>query len=102
MRIIAGPCQHETAVSSAMIAEECKRVCEKYGFEYIFKASFDKANRSSMSGKRGVGFNETMTAFSFIKNAYGVQTLTDVHSVEQVETIGLLDFVDVIQIPAFL
>ena len=48
MRIIAGPCQHETLEQSLEIATECKRVCDKYGIEYYFKASFDKANRSSM------------------------------------------------------
>ena len=55
MRIIAGPCQHETLELSLQIAEECKRVCDLHNIEYIFKASFDKANRSSMQGKRGVG-----------------------------------------------
>ena len=50
MRIIAGPCQHESYAHSLKIASECKRVCDHHGFEYIFKASFDKANRSSMQG----------------------------------------------------
>ena len=55
MRIIAGPCQHETLEQSLEIARECKRVCDKHNIEYYFKASFDKANRSSMQGKRGLG-----------------------------------------------
>ena len=54
MRIIAGPCQHESLGQSAVIAKECKRVCDKYGIEYYFKASYDKANRTSANGKRGV------------------------------------------------
>ena len=60
MRIIAGPCQHETLSQSAQIAQRCKEVCDKYGIEYYFKASYDKANRSSMQGKRGVGLEATM------------------------------------------
>jgi 2-dehydro-3-deoxyphosphooctonate aldolase (KDO 8-P synthase) len=60
MRIIAGPCQHETLSQSAAIAQKCKAVCDKYGVEYIFKASFDKANRSSLGNKRGVGLASTL------------------------------------------
>jgi 2-dehydro-3-deoxyphosphooctonate aldolase (KDO 8-P synthase) len=104
MRIIAGPCQHETLAHSAEIAKECKRVCDKYGIEYIFKASFDKANRSSMQGKRGVGLEATLTDFLALKVQYGVKTLTDVHSVEQIKYIEaqFKNAVDVYQIPAFL
>ena len=81
MRIIAGPCQHETLTESLMIAKECQRVCDKHGIEYYFKASFDKANRSSMQGKRGVGINATLNDFATIKNKLGSKTLTDVHTV---------------------
>ena len=104
MRIIAGPCQHETLTESLMIAKECKRVCDKYGIEYYFKASFDKANRSSMQGKRGVGMPATLQDFISIKDKLGVKTLTDVHTVEQIRNIENVytHAVDVIQIPAFL
>ncbi len=104
MRIIAGPCQHETLEQSLETAKECKRVCDKYGIEYIFKASFDKANRSSMQGKRGVGFDATLQDFQEIKSVVGSKTLTDVHTVEQIKDIVNYynDAVDVLQIPAFL
>jgi 2-dehydro-3-deoxyphosphooctonate aldolase (KDO 8-P synthase) len=104
MRIIAGPCQHETLAQSAEIARECKRVCDKYGIDYYFKASYDKANRTSVSGKRGVGMQATMSDFLALKETYGVKTLTDVHDVQQVSLIHhhFKDAVDVLQIPAFL
>ena len=104
MRIIAGPCQHESLPQSLEIAKECKRVCDKYGIEYIFKASYDKANRSSMQGKRGVGIEATLTDFLALKVQLGVKTLTDVHDYVQVTRIEreFKDAVDVYQIPAFL
>ena len=104
MRIIAGPCQHETLAQSAEIAKECKRVCDKYGFEYYFKASYDKANRTSSKGQRGVGLENTMMDFRTLKETYGVSTVTDVHSVSQIGEIivGWEECVDVLQIPAFL
>jgi|TARA_R110002074_G_scaffold326649_1_gene497094 2-dehydro-3-deoxyphosphooctonate aldolase (KDO 8-P synthase) len=104
MRIIAGPCQHESYVQSAEIATECKRICDKYDIEYIFKASYDKANRSSMQGKRGMGMEATLTDFLALKVTLGVKTLTDVHDYVQVAHIEreFKDAVDVYQIPAFL
>ena len=104
MKIIAGPCQHETLAQSAEIARECKRVCDKYGYKYYFKASFDKANRTSIDGQRGVGLDATMHDFRSLKETLGVNTLTDVHDVDQVRQIetGWKEYVDVYQIPAFL
>ena len=104
MRIIAGPCQHEGLAQSAEIARECKRVCDKYGIEYYFKASYDKANRSSMQGKRGMGMEATLVDFLALKVTLGVKTLTDVHDYVQVARIvrEFNDAVDVLQIPAFL
>ena len=104
MRIIAGPCQHETLAQSAEIARECKRVCDKYGIEYYFKASYDKANRTSANGKRGMGLEATLTDFLALKVTLGVKTLTDVHDYVQVNRIEreFKDAVDVYQIPAFL
>ena len=100
MRIIAGPCQHETLEQSLEIATECKRVCDKYGIDYYFKASFDKANRTSVTGKRGVGLHSFVKDILELKEQLGVKTLTDIHEVDQVQY--LKDIVDVLQIPAFL
>jgi len=104
MRIIAGPCQHESLEHSLMIAQHCADVCKKYDIEYIFKASFDKANRSSMQGKRGVGLVNTLNDFNIIKDNVDCLTLTDVHDIDQIEKITeyFNDAVDVLQIPAFL
>ena len=106
MRIIAGPCQHESVLESFEIASYCRNVCKELGIEYIFKASFDKANRSSKDGIRGIGLEKTMRDFSLVKNKHGgkLDILTDVHTIEQVELINsnYSDIVDVLQIPAFL
>lgn len=100
MRIVAGPCQHETLAQSAEIAKECKRVCGKYGIDYYFKASYDKANRTSMSGERGVGIDAALPDLLALKETLGVKILTDVHTEGQVSRCK--SFVDVLQIPAFL
>ena len=100
MRIIAGPCQHETLAQSAEIAKECKRVCDKYNIEYYFKASYDKANRTSMSGERGVGIDAALPDLLALKETLDVKILTDVHTEGQISRCR--SFVDVIQIPAFL
>ena len=101
MRIIAGPCQHESLEQSLEIAKECKGVCDWYGFEYIFKASFDKANRTSIDGKRGLGLTKTMSDFMRMKREIpDLKILTDVHDENHV--FHVKDVVDVIQIPAFL
>ena len=106
MRIIAGPCQHETLAQSAEIARECKRVCDRYGIEYYFKASFDKANRTSANSQRGVGLKNTLYDFRELKNTYGVKTLTDIHDMTHIVTINSWNSqsptIDVLQIPAFL
>lgn len=105
VRIIAGPCQHESFEHSLRIAEHCARVCSRHGASYVFKASFDKANRSSSQGKRGVGLVDTMHDFRDLKQHLpGLITLTDVHEREQIDHIMRLwsDAVDVLQIPAFL
>lgn len=104
MKIIAGPCQHESLEQSLVIAKECMRVCDQHGIDYYFKASYDKANRTSLSGKRGIGISQTMTDFSIMKKDINAQILTDVHDAQQVKEITewYSDCVDVLQIPAFL
>ena len=102
-KIIAGPCQHESLEQSLEIATECKRVCDSHGIQYIFKASYDKANRTHINGKRGAGMHTTMEAFAEIKQSLNIKTLTDVHSVAEIDDIVGMGYpVDVIQIPAFL
>jgi 2-dehydro-3-deoxyphosphooctonate aldolase (KDO 8-P synthase) len=89
-----------------MIAKHCKAICDKLGIDYYFKASFDKANRSSMQGKRGVGLINTLNDFRRLKDAIpNLKILTDVHDVDQIEKLEMdefCDLVDVLQIPAFL
>ena len=106
VRIIAGPCQHESIGKSGEIAEHCKEVCDKYGVDYYFKASFDKANRTSIDGERGLGLIPTHHAFIDLKNELsGLKILTDVHTVDQIRALcyqGSYSVVDVLQIPAFL
>ncbi|MBG09905.1 MAG: 3-deoxy-8-phosphooctulonate synthase [Gammaproteobacteria bacterium] len=104
IRIIAGPCQHETLEQSLETAKHCAKICKKNNIEYIFKASFDKANRSSMQGIRGVGLQTTMEDFRAIKEQVDCKTLTDVHNQNEILKIAAYynDAVDVLQIPAFL
>ena len=99
LTIIAGPCQHEGLQHSMEIATVCKRICNQYGMNYYFKASFDKANRTSMSGERGVGIDDTLPHFQKMKAA-GFKILTDVHTVGQISRCK--GVVDILQIPAFL
>jgi len=101
MRIIAGPCQHESLEQSLEIAKHCSTICAEYGIDYYFKASFDKANRTNINGKRGVGLFQTMTDFRTMKAEIpNLKVVTDVHDVNHVFHVN--DYVDVIQIPAFL
>lgn len=107
LRIIAGPCQHEDYYKSMEIATQCKRICDKHGIEYIFKASFDKANRTSIDSKRGVGLKNTLSDFRGLKNKIpDLKCLTDVHNISEIVTINSWNSqsptIDVLQIPAFL
>lgn len=106
MRIIAGPCQHESIGRSGEIADHCKQVCDKYEVEYYFKASFDKANRTSIDSERGLGLPATHHAFIDLKHEIpDLKILTDVHTVDQIRSLsyqGSGAAVDVLQIPAFL
>ncbi len=98
--LISGPCQLETLDHARMLAETLSELCAKHGIGYVFKASFDKANRSSLSGKRGPGIDEGLTILSKIGAEFGCPTLTDIHGPEQCAPAA--DAVDILQIPAFL
>lgn len=100
LAIIAGPCTLESLELGLEVGRHCKAVCESLGLPYIFKASFDKANRSSINSKRGIGIEQGLEFFQAIKQELGVPTTTDIHSPEQAEAIA--GVVDLIQIPAFL
>lgn len=98
--LIAGPCVIESSDLCFAVARHVKGVCEELGIPYIFKASFDKANRSSGSSFRGPGITDGLATLHRIKEELGVPVLTDVHEVEQIHQAA--ETVDVLQIPAFL
>ncbi len=101
LAIIAGPCQIESHDHAMMIAEEMVKITRELGINYIFKASFDKANRTSINGARGVGIEEGMRTFDDIKKKYpDLPIVTDIHEKEQCDIVA--KHVDMLQIPAFL
>ncbi|MDE4276032.1 3-deoxy-8-phosphooctulonate synthase [Phaeobacter gallaeciensis] len=100
LTVIAGPCQLETADHARMIAGKMKEACAAAGAQYVFKASYDKANRTSLSGKRGLGLDEGLKVLSDIRREFNVPVLTDVHTEEQCAVAA--EAVDILQIPAFL
>lgn len=105
MRLIAGPCQHESLQQSLEIAEHVSDLCSKYDLDFYFKASYDKANRSHDSGVRGKGLSSTMEDFLHMKYHWpGLKILTDVHDYVQVARIEreFCNAIDVYQVPAFL
>jgi len=100
LTLIAGPCVVESRAHVLMMARECARRARDAGLDYVFKASFDKANRSSHESFRGIGVEEALDALRAVKEETGLPVLTDVHDVSQAELAG--GVADVLQIPAFL
>ncbi len=100
LTVIAGPCQLESLDHALMIAEVMAEACAKVGAQYVFKASFDKANRTSLSGRRGLGVDQGLSVLAEIKARTGLPVLTDIHDADQARAAAAV--VDVIQIPAFL
>ena len=100
--LIAGPCVIENESHSLKIAEEIYNISQNIGINFVFKSSFDKANRSSISSQRGVSLNEGVKIFKKIKNEFNCPITTDVHTEEQCNLLSDSDTVDIIQIPAFL
>ena len=98
--LIAGPCQLESEKHALNVASELKKITDELGVGLIFKTSFDKANRTSLNGKRGAGLEKSLPVFDKIRKQVGVPVLTDVHTIEQCEIVS--KHVDVLQIPAFL
>jgi 2-dehydro-3-deoxyphosphooctonate aldolase (KDO 8-P synthase) len=98
--LIAGPCVIESAELCLGIARHVKSVCDKLGVTYVFKASFDKANRSSNASFRGPGLTDGLMVLERVKREIGVPVLTDVHETAQVPVAAKV--VDILQVPAFL
>lgn len=98
--LMAGPCQMESKEHAFEMADALVSMTRELDIPYIFKASFDKANRSSLSGKRGIGLEKALDVFAQIKEKYGCPVLTDVHEREQCAPVA--EIVDMLQIPAFL
>ena len=100
LTVIAGPCVIESPAHAMMMARECLQRAQAAGLDFVFKSSFDKANRSSIYSYRGLGMEPGLEVLQEIKKEFGVPVLTDVHDVSQVERVA--EVVDVLQIPAFL
>ncbi len=98
--VIAGPCVIESAEMCLQIARKVKSVCDALGLVYVFKASFDKANRSSNSSFRGPGMTEGLKILAMVKREVGVPVLTDIHEPDQAAPAA--EAVDILQVPAFL
>lgn len=98
--IIAGPCQLESRDHGMMMATALADIATRLGISLVFKTSFDKANRTSAAGQRGMGLEASLPIFAEIKEQTGLPVLTDVHNAEQCDAIALA--VDILQIPAFL
>ncbi|GAA6174546.1 3-deoxy-8-phosphooctulonate synthase [Sulfitobacter pacificus] len=100
LTVIAGPCQLESETHAQMIAGQLKEACAAVGAQYVFKASYDKANRTSLAGIRGLGIDEGLKVLQSVARANDVPVLTDVHTEAQCAIAA--EVVDILQIPAFL
>tara|TARA_B100001778_G_scaffold324447_1_gene318798 strand:- start:63 stop:890 length:828 start_codon:yes stop_codon:yes gene_type:complete len=98
--LIAGPCQLESEQHAMDMAGSIKDITEKLSIGFVYKTSFDKANRTSLSGKRGVGLEKSLPVFDRIKKDLNIPILTDIHNEEQCSVVS--NHVDILQIPAFL
>ncbi|MCJ8143159.1 3-deoxy-8-phosphooctulonate synthase [Ancylobacter sp. A5.8] len=100
LALIAGPCQMESREHALECAAAIKEIADRRGIGVVFKASFDKANRTSIHGARGMGLSGALPVFAEIRERYGLPTLTDIHEIDQCAPAA--EVVDVLQIPAFL
>ena len=98
--LISGPCQMESREHALMMAGELKKICDAEGVALIYKTSFDKANRTSVKGKRGLGLEGALPVFKEVRDTFGIPVLTDVHEPGQCAQVA--EAVDILQIPAFL
>ncbi|MFT3986768.1 3-deoxy-8-phosphooctulonate synthase [Aestuariivirga sp.] len=100
LSLIAGPCQMESRDHAFMMAGSLKEICGRLGIGLVYKSSFDKANRTSIGGKRGLGLEKSLAVFADVRKEFGLPVLTDVH--ENHQCAELAPVIDVLQIPAFL
>ncbi|HOV03025.1 MAG TPA: 3-deoxy-8-phosphooctulonate synthase [Hyphomicrobiales bacterium] len=100
LALIAGPCQLESRAHALEMASGLKEICARVGIGLVFKTSFDKANRTSVAGQRGVGLEAALPVFAEIRESLGLPVLTDVHEAGQCRIVA--EAVDILQIPAFL
>ena len=100
LALIAGPCQMESREHAFMMAGRLKEICQRLGIGLVYKSSFDKANRTSLKGRRGMGLEKSLAVFADIRKELGLPVLTDVH--ENAQCAEVASVVDVLQIPAFL
>lgn len=100
LAVIAGPCQMESPAQALETAEALRDIARRRNVGLVYKSSFDKANRTSLSGARGIGFEAALPVFAEIRERFGLPVLTDVHEAHQCE--ALAGVVDILQIPAFL
>jgi 2-dehydro-3-deoxyphosphooctonate aldolase (KDO 8-P synthase) len=98
--VFAGPCQMESRAHALEMASALKEICAGLGVGLIYKSSFDKANRTSLAGKRGIGLSAALPVFAEIRETLGLPIVTDIHDVGQCGPVA--EVVDVLQIPAFL
>ena len=98
--LIAGPCQLESEQHAIDMSGEIKKITSKLGIDFIYKTSFDKANRTSLKGKRGIGLEQSLPIFDKVKKENNIPILTDIHNSEQCSIVS--KHVDILQIPAFL
>ncbi len=100
--LIAGPCVLENENHALMMAEKIAKICQNKKIKFIYKSSFDKANRSSIKSNRGIDINKAEKIFNKIKSTFNCPILTDVHNESQCEFFSKSEDVDILQIPAFL
>jgi 2-dehydro-3-deoxyphosphooctonate aldolase (KDO 8-P synthase) len=100
LTLIAGPCQMESRQHAFDMAGTLKEICASLSIGFVYKSSFDKANRTSLSGQRGLGLDQALSVFADLKSEFDIPVVTDVHEREQCAVVGAV--VDILQIPAFL
>jgi len=99
--LISGPCQIESQDHAVDMAGRIKEICDRVGVSFIYKSSYDKANRSSVSSQRGIGIDQGLAILNSVKHLFGVPVLTDIHESYQAQ-IAADAGIDILQIPAFL